>query len=265
METHKGTCCACHQEKDVFSLRKDVIKCADCWCNQAGRSAMDLFKKALKEIPPPVNVLVSVSGGSSSYFLWTLMKARLNTSLQGKSAVVRKLEAISTENLEIEGLHHIDHFSIPEVVQYAKQNSFNCLVLGDNIDQISLYMLAGISCGTPNVAHLISNDDFLSFSPVAILRPARQLLSTEVEFYCKHNSVPYNNQPTSFQKVFHYEKKMLQSIVDEGHGGTPFAIQKMAERLQLMKQESHCPSCGLPSDSPDIKCPICLYVEERSK
>ncbi|KAH0786244.1 hypothetical protein GPJ56_009921 [Histomonas meleagridis] len=257
-------CCGCKKEATLFELRKGVKKCAECICDQVGRSTMDLLKKGMKLISYPVHILVCVSGGPSSAFVWDLLSKRINTTLKGKSAVIKKLCAISSYDLDIPNLIHIPHFSLTEVVQYAIQNDFNCIVLGDNADHISLATLGAISCGRPDVIHWISTDDTTNYLPVSILRPARQCLESEIKFYCTQNNIKVDCSHSAFQNAFSFEANMLVAVGNDGHGGTPFAIQKMGERLPTIKYDFKCTNCGLPSPDEGI-CSICSSIGKFSQ
>ncbi|KAH0785720.1 hypothetical protein GPJ56_010375 [Histomonas meleagridis] len=256
-----SVCCSCRKEVELFELRKDVKKCAQCLCDQVGRSIMDLFKKGLKLIPAPVHVLVAVSGGPSSLVLWDLLSKRLNTTHIGKSAVVRKLSAISTQPLNIPNLIEIPHFSIPDIVSYAKENDYNCVVFGFNVDHISLSNLAAVSCGRPDLSPWLSNDDSENYRPVVVLKPVRKCLESELKFYCDQNKISYDDTPSALYKAFPFENKLLQRIKEEGHNDTSFAVQRMGERLQTMKQSYKCPTCGLPSNI-EGPCQMCLKLSD---
>ena len=251
-------CVGCHEEKETFTLRKGVTKCSQCISDQIGRSLMDLFRKGIKNIPPPVNVLISISGGSNSYFTYHLLKNRLNLNFSGKSAVVKKLEPISTFDLPIENLHKISNFNIKNLVEYAKINDFNCIILGDNVERISLSAMAVLSQGRPDLFHFISTNDHETYLPIHILRPNRQSLNLETEFYCKLNNLNINIEKSLFQKTFDIEWKMLLRIGEEGSESTPFAVQKMAERLPYYKYNNFCNQCGLPLKNNKTNiCEIC--------
>ncbi|OHT01485.1 hypothetical protein TRFO_31670 [Tritrichomonas foetus] len=256
------TCCSCHTEKECFCLRKGVIRCADCVCDQVGRSTMDLFRKSLKNIPCPVHVLVAVSGGSSSMFAYDILKKRLTPNMKGKTTIVRKLEAVSSNpNLDIENLNIIPEFSIMAVIEYAKSHDFNCVVLADNVDRVSLGNVSVIGCGRPDLAHWISGDDFKNYPPITLLRPVRTCLASEVRFYCSHLSIKTDDSPSPFQKAFSHESKMLQGILDDGNGGIQFSVQKLGEKLPPFEQEGKCPNCGLPAPDNEI-CAFCATIKK---
>lgn len=263
-EGFKATCIACHQEKTCFSLRKGVVKCADCICDQIGRSTMDLFRKATKTIPNPVHVLVCISGGASSLYLWDLFKKRLAPYMNGKTSVVRKLEAISTKDLtdfdENFTLHKIPKFTIPAVTDFAKNNDFNCIVLGDNTDHITLTHFATLSCGRPDLAHWYSTDDSTNYSPIAVLRPVRQCLLREIQFYCKQKQIKYDSSLSPLEKTFKYETDLINSVLSDDNGGMPFAVQKLGEKLPPFLQNKKCPICHLPSLNDEI-CSFCSAIE----
>ncbi|OHT07312.1 hypothetical protein TRFO_24575 [Tritrichomonas foetus] len=267
-ETTNTICVACHKNKDCISIRKGVIKCPDCICDQVGRSTMDLFRKGTRLISSPVNVLVALSGGVSSMFVWDLFQKRLAPSLHGKTAVVRKLEAITSkfETVQklsnIPKLHSLEKFTISSVIEFAKQNDFNCVVLGDNVDRVSLANIATLSCGRPDLARYTSTDDFQNYMPIVLLRPARQCLRAELEFCCRQNNVSFDEETTSpFELAFTHEAKMIQNVIADGNGAIPFAIQKMGEKLPPYEQQGKCPSCGLPGPDNEI-CAFCHAIQE---
>ena len=261
----KNACCACRQEGvEIFELRKGVRKCAKCTIESVGRSIMGLFRKALKHLPAPVHVLVAVSGGCSSVAVWDLLSKRLNTALNGKSAVVKKLQAITSkkDDFNIPGIVHIDEYTVPNVVRYAKENDFNCVVLGDNAEHVALASLGAISVGRPDLSSWITNDDEKNFAPLIVIRPARQCLEAELKFYCKENGLNIDDEKSDLQKAFVFEQKMLDNVKVDGHGEAPFAIQKMGEKLPRIYYEFKCPKCGLPSSSNE-KCQMCVEIEKH--
>ena len=235
-----GQCCSCHEEKSLYNLRKGVNKCSKCICDQIGRSVMDTFRKALKGIPPPVNVLVCVSGGPNSMFAYHILKSRLNLGFTGKSAVVKRLEAISSRELPIENLNVIHKFGVKEVVEFAKENGFNCVVLGDCVDRVSLGVFGVLSQGRTDLFPWVSGDDLQNYMPIAVLRPVRQCLAIETMFYCRENGIEVIEELSPFQKAFEIETKMIKRIGEEGSEATPFAVQKMAERLASHKSNAFC-------------------------
>lgn len=260
----QATCIACHQEKICFSLRKGVIKCADCICGQIGKSTMELFRKATRTIPNPVHVLVCISGGASSLFLWDLLKKRLGPYMNGKTSVVRKLEAISSIDLPDFNsdykLHKIPEFTIPEVIEFAKNNDFNCVVLGDNTNHITLAHFGALSCGRPDLALWYSTDDFTNYSPIAVLRPVRQCLLREIQFYCKQNQIKYDTSLSPLEKAFTYETQMINHVIADDNGAIPFAVQKLGEKLPPFPQKGKCPICHLPCPNNEI-CQFCSKIK----
>lgn len=263
-----NTCIACHQEKPCFNLRKGVVKCADCICDQIGKSTMDLFRKGTKAIPNPVHVLVPISGGASSLFLWDLLQKRLGPYMNGKSSVVRKLEAISSCDLNnIKSnytINKIPKFTMQAAVEFAKNNDFNCIVLGDNTEHTTLAHLATLSCGRPDLSHWYSTDDFTNYSPVAVLRPVRQCLLREIQFYCRQNKIEYDTDLSPLEKAFPYEIKLIDSVLADGNGAMPFAVQKLGEKLPPFPQKGKCPICNLPSPDNEI-CAFCSTIESCNK
>ena len=205
---------------------------------------MDLFRKGLKQVPAPVHVLVVVTGDSSSKFVFDLLKARLNLSLQGKSAVVRRLDCLTQDRL-----------SIPDAVTAAKAGGFNCIVLGDDVSTIALATLASFSCGMPDRARLAAGDDFESYE-VAVLRPVRQCLLEETAFYCRKNEIEFDNSTRALEQAFPHEQRLLDEVLADGHGGCPFAVQKLAERLVPGDHSHKCPTCGLPNATDEV-CAMC--------
>jgi hypothetical protein len=257
----EGECCSCKEAVTVYELRKGVVKCAKCACNQVGKSFMDLFMKGIKKIPPPVHVLVAVSGGSSSMFAYDILTKRIDTTRTSKSSVVKKISAISTKDLPIEGLIHIDNFTVKAVCDYAKTNGYNCVVLGDNSDFISIYSLGCMSQGRPDLFPWISQNDKENYAPVFVLRPARQCLTKELDFYCRENGIDYDSTPSPLLNAFSDEEKMMENVKNEGNEATPFTVQKMAEKLPRVSHSSKCPICGLPSTRGSDPCQICNAIE----
>ncbi|KAK8894747.1 hypothetical protein M9Y10_023184 [Tritrichomonas musculus] len=264
----KDTCIGCHQEKICYSLRKGVIKCADCICDQVGKSTMDLFRKATRTIPNPVHVLVSISGGASSLFLWDLFKKRLGPYLNGKSAVVRKLEGISSLDIPNENseyvINKIPEFTISAVIEYAKTHDFNCVVLGDNTDHATLANFATLSCGRPDLAHWYSTDDSTNYIPVTVSRPVRQCLLRELQFYCKQNNIKYDASLSKMEKAFPHEIDLINHVLADENGAMPFAVQKLGEKLPPFPQAGKCPICNLPSPDNEI-CSVCSTIESHNK
>ena len=257
MENTRGICSGCHKENDLITFRKGVFKCAECSCDQAGRSIMILFRKCIADIQPPVHVLVALSGGPSSSLIWHLLSTRINTNNSGKAAVIKRVEAITDKNIEGERINHIEQFSIKNAAQYAKDNDFNVLVLGDNIDYIAIESLGFLSLGRPDLLPWISGDESKLFSPILISRPARQVLRTEAQFFCDHKQIQYEPLPSLPQSFFPLEESMLNHVVDEGHGATPFAIQKLCERLPIEERTQKCEICGFPIINSE--CEYCQY------
>jgi hypothetical protein len=255
-EQATGQCCACHEEKPVFVLRHGVVKCGSCICQQIGRSTMDLFRKGIRPIPAPVHILVAVSDDPSSNFLFHLLHSRLNTSLTSKSAVCRKLEAIS--GVSRPNGNYIEKFTLPAITQWAKEHDFNCVVLGDDASHIALASLAAISCGRTDLLHSISTDDTENYG-ITVLRPVRQCLRAETRFYCQTESLNFSEAPSLLERAFSHEAGLLEAVLADGHGGTPFAVQKLAERVTAPTATSKCPECGLPSKSGD-PCGICVAL-----
>ena len=273
-------CCSCHQVKECICLRKGVNRCADCQCNAAGRSLMDSFKKGITKISGTIHVLVAISGRSSSMFALDVLTRHLTPNMKGNTTIVRKLEAISsvsdfdlkskfsqspdselTQNVV---LHTIPTYTITNIIEFAKSNDFNCVILADNVDRISLAHIALLSCGRPEYAYWISSDDFENYAPISVLRPARQILSTEIAFYCKHKGIIIDESSSPFNKAFSIEKEMLNKIADDGNGGVSFAVQKLGEKLVPFKQQGRCPSCGLPGPNNDI-CAFCSAIQKYSQ
>lgn len=260
----KGACCGCRQEgAEVFELRKDVRKCAKCTVDSVGRSIMGLFRKSLKMVPAPAHVLVAVSGGCSSAAAWDLLSKRLNTALNGKSAVVRKLQAITACDGEpsIPGAARIERFTVPEVVRYARENDFNCVVLGDNAERVALASLAAIASGRPDLARCLAGDDDTSFAPVTVIRPVRQCLESELRFYCRENGVECDDALSDLKGAFAFEQSMLERVKEDGHGEAPFAIQKMGEKLPRIEYKCKCAVCGLPAEDSGM-CKMCAEIEK---
>lgn len=274
-------CCSCHQVKECICLRKGVNRCADCQCNAAGRSLMDSFKKGITKISGTIHVLVAISGRSSSMFALDVLTRHLTPNMKGKTTIVRKLEAItSVSDFDLKSkftcvsdsdpsptqnvvLHKIPNFTISSIIEFAKSNDFNCVILADNADRISLANIAVLSCGRPEFAYWISSDDHENYAPVSILRPARQVLSIEAEFYCKHKGIIFDGSASPLKKVFKYEEEMLKSIYDDGNGGIAFAVQKLGEKLVPFKQPGRCPSCGLPGLDDNI-CAFCSALQNNA-
>lgn len=274
-------CCSCHQPKECFSLRQGVSRCADCICEKAGSSLMDLFKKGIKSISCGyIHVLVAISGGFSSMFALDVLAKHLIPNMNGKTTIVKKLEAItSVPNFDLKSkfsqspdsdltqnvvVHEIPDFKITAIAEFAKSNDFNCIILADNVDRISLANLAVLSCGRPDFACWISSNDFTNFSPVSILRPVRQILSTEAAFYCKHKKIEVDDSDSKLKMAFSNEGNMLKEIVDDGNKSISFAVQKLGEKLVPFNQPGKCPSCGLPGPNNEI-CAFCSAIENCSK
>ena len=215
---------------------------------------MDLFRKGLKNVPAPVHVLVVVTGDCSSVFASDLLRKRLNTSLQGKSAVVRKLDTVRKDSFEGE-------FTLPNIVKYARENDFNCIVLCDDASTVSLGTLAVISCGRPDLMHSLSCDDYKTYG-MGVLRPVRQCLVEETEFYCRHHGLAFDNGYRTLDSVFIHEKRMIEEILEDGHGDTVFAIQKLSERMPESSKQRKCPKCGLPYDQGD-ECALCHMIHHQ--
>lgn len=253
----EAKCCGCKEVKPVYTLRYTVAKCAECQCNQAGISFMNLFKKAITKITPPVHVLVAVSGGPSSTFAFNTLTTRIDVTRTSKTSFVKKIEAISTEDLPIPNLHRIEKFTVKNVADYAREHGFNCVVLGDNTDFITLKSLGCLSQGRPDLFYWISTDDFENYPGVAVLRPARQLLTAETEFVCNYRQLQFSKELSKLQKAFAVEQKMLQTVLADGNDATTFAVQKMAEKLPTAPLPFKCPSCGLPSDKENEPCEVC--------
>ena len=259
----EGKCCSCKEETTVYTLRKGVTKCAKCVCDQVGKNFMDLFRKGISKIPPPVHVLVAVSGGPSSRFAYDILTKRIDTTRTSKSSIVKKISAISSNDLPIEGLLHIDNFTVKNVCDFAKENDFNCVVLGDNSDFISIFALGCLSQGRPDLFPWISQNDEKNYSPVFVLRPARQCLTKELEFYCTQNGIEYDSTPSPVYRAFSFEEKMMENVEKEGNEAAPFAIQKMAEKLPRVQCSSKCPVCGLPARKGTEPCQICSAIESN--
>ena len=258
----EGKCCSCKETTTVYSFRKGVYKCSKCVCDQIGKSFMDLFRKAIIQIPPPVHVLVAISGGPSSMFAYDLLTTRIDVTRTSKTSFVKKIGAVSTKELPIEGLLHIDEFTIKNVCECAKENGYNCVVLGDNSNYISLHALGCLSQGRPDLFPVISQNDFVNYAPVAVLRPARQALTAETEFYCNTKGITYDKSLSPLQKTFEIENVMLQNVADAGNEATSFAVQKMAEKLPKVEYTKKCPVCGLPTNVEDGPCQVCSAVSK---
>jgi hypothetical protein len=211
---------------------------------------MDLFRKGIRAIPAPVHVLVALTDTPSSVFLYHLLQSRLNTSLTGQTAVCRKLEAVRPVDLE--------HFTLLTITQWAKGHDFNCVVLADDANQIALASFAVISCGRTDLLHRISTDDPDHFG-IAVLRPVRQCLKIETQLYCDTENLTFCREDSIFERAFKHEKAMIDAVLADGHGGTPFAIQKMAERVTPSVSQFNCPECGFPAKSSDV-CEICQAI-----
>jgi hypothetical protein len=251
-------CCGCHEPKEVFTLRKGVTKCAECICNQIGRSTMDLFRKAIKSIPPPIHVLLVCTGDPSSTFVNHLLKTRLKLGFEGKSAVVKKIQSISSNprpGIELQ----LPQLTPRSIANFARNNGFNCIILGDDASRVALASLGAVSCGRPDLLHWLSTDDFESFPDVAILRPVRQCLSEETRFYCRFHGLEFEEEIDGFERGFVHEKKMLDDVVGDGHGAAAFAVQKLAMRLPGMAMAGKCGECGLPVEGEGL-CEMCSVV-----
>ena len=257
----EGKCCSCKETTTVYSFRKGVYNCSKCICDQIGKSFMDLFRKAITKIQPPVHVLVAVSGGSSSMFAYDILNSRIDVTRTSKTSFVKKIGSVSTKDLPIEGLLHIDQFTIKNVCECAKENGYNCVVLGDNATFISLHALGCLSQGRPDLFPIISQNDFVNYEPIAVLRPARQALPAETEFYCNYKGIAFDKTPSPLQKTFEVENVMLQNVAETGNEATPFAVQKMAEKLPLVEYTKKCPICGLPSNT-DGPCQVCNAIHK---
>lgn len=261
LEPTLGVCCSCKKECEVYCLRKRVLKCKDCYCKQFGVTAMDYFLKSISSLSRPVNVLVCVSGGPSSTFIFYLLKSRIKTDTPKSTAKVTKIEAISTEDLEIENLHKIDDFSVKNVAEYAKKNGFNCIVLGDNAETIALTSLGAISRGRPDIFKYISTNDSENYDSV-ISRPVRGILKHETEFYCKAFGLIYVEKPSKLQRAFNLEQKMLHNIMKYGNESVAFTMQSLSERIEpLSNLPCRCPSCNLPSREANQMCDMCSYLK----
>jgi hypothetical protein len=252
----REVCCGCHEERDIFVLRQGVRKCAECICTQIGRSTMDLFRKGIKPIPSPVHILVHVSGDASSVFLFHLVRARLTVTLQGKSAVIRKIEGIS--GTPQPDCHLIDRDTLPAITQWARDNGFHCVLEAGDASHIAVATLAAVTTGRTDLAHLLATDDFVNYA-VPVLRPIRQCLAAETEFYCRHHALAFSEEPMVFERAFAHEKKMLEEVLADGHGATPFAVQKLAERISGGTGDEKCTECGLPVIAAGI-CEICSTI-----
>lgn len=224
----------------------------------------EFISNGTKLIPKPVHVLVSISGGYSSLFLWDLFQKRLQPSLNGKTAVVRKLEAISDQDLENFEFnypyHKITKFSIQNVIKFAKENDFNCVVFGDNVDHVTLLNIASLSCGRPDLEHWYSVDDFTNYRPISVLRPVRESLSCEIQFYCVKNNIKFDKAISVFEKAFKHELKMIQDVVNDDNGCVPFAVLKFAEKLPSFEYKFNCSNCGLPAPEEGI-CSFCATIQ----
>jgi hypothetical protein len=216
----------------------------------------DLFRKGIKHAVAPVHVLVAISNDASSTFLLHLLRSRLDIILQNKAGVIRKLEAIST--LPLPDCHHIDAFSVLSVTQWARAHDFTCVVLPDDANSISLAVIAAVACGRADLIHCFSTDDVTHYA-VPVLRPARQCLRAEADFYCRHHQLTFSEEPSLFERAFAHEKTLLDDVVADGHAATAFAVQKLAERLPEGGAAEKCDVCGLPNPGGG-PCAICRTV-----
>ncbi|EAY10960.1 hypothetical protein TVAG_446620 [Trichomonas vaginalis G3] len=259
-----GICPGCKQEKELFALRKCTPKCDNCTCEQIGKQYMNIFRKSTMELKRhTLNILVAVSGGPCSMFAYTILTERVDTKRPGKSSAIRKIEPISTKQLDLPNLHHIDKFTVKNVVDYAENHDFNCVVFGDSMDFITLKILGYISLGRPDLIPYIAGNDFTTYKNVAILRPARTLLTSELKFWCDTHHVATTNEKSLLQKEFEVEKHMLDNIIADGNDTTVHSVQSMGEKMPQTKYTEKCPICGLPAETSESPCAICL-VEAKS-
>jgi hypothetical protein len=219
---------------------------------------MDLFRKGIKQIPAPVHVLVICTGDASSVFVSHLLKTRLKFDREGKSAVVKKVEAIS--DIPIPGVENqIESLTMPTVADFALKNGFNCCVLGYDASALALISLGAVSCGRVDLLRWLTGDDFDTFHGLAVLRPARHCLAEEAKFYCEFHELEFSSSASAYERAFQHEQNMLDEIMKDGHGATPFAIQKLGERLPVMAMNYKCDMCGLGSMG-EGTCEICRVL-----
>jgi hypothetical protein len=176
--------------------------------------------------------------------------------MRGNSSVVRKIEAISSSPEA--DCHHIETSSLPAIAQWARDHDFNCVVVGDDSSHIALTTIAAVSCGRTDLAHPLSTDDLVNYA-VPILRPVRQCLALETAFYCRQHSLTFSEEPTLFERAFSHEKALLEAVLADGHGATPFAVQSLAEKLSGTTAGEKCPECGLPTVGGRV-CEICTAM-----
>jgi hypothetical protein len=168
------------------------------------------------------------------------------------------VEAVS--NKPIPGVEHqIESLALPAVADFALKTGFNCCVLGDDVSTIALASLGVVACGRADMLPWLSGDDSENFHGLTILRPVRQCLAEEAKFYCEFHGLEFASEALPCQKAFRHEQVMLDAIMRDGHGGTPFAIQKFGERLPVMNMHSKCNVCGLPAMS-EGACDVCKVI-----
>lgn len=264
MEEFEGKtsiCISCHAEKICYSLRTGVLKCADCISDQVGKSVTDLFRKSLSFLPKPAHVLISLSNGSSSQFVWDIFQKKIKPSIQGKTAIVKKLECLSTYDFSASfNSNKISKYSTMNVINYANENNFNCVIFCDSADHVTLANIAALACGRPDLEHWYSTDDFTNFSPIVVLRPARQCLKKELQFYCRKHGIQFDDSLSPFERAFSEEQRMIQDVVKNANGAMPFSVQKFGEHLPTFQQNSRCPVCGLPAPNDEI-CQMCSMIQ----
>jgi hypothetical protein len=104
----------------------------------------------------------------------------------------------------------------------------------------------------------VSTDDIIHYA-VPVLRPARQCLRAEAAFYCHHHRLTFSEEPSLFERAFSHEKKLIDDVLADGHAATPFAVQKLAEKLPDRETGEKCETCGLPNPGGGL-CAICRAV-----
>ena len=158
-------------------------------------------------------------------------------------------------------VNKIPQFTIQAVVDFANSHDFNCIILGDNVNHIALANLAALQCGRPELSCYISADNYQTYQPISIVRPARETLQTETEFYCKHKKIPYDESISPFYKAFSVEFSMLNDIQKDSNAGIAFTVQRLGEKLPPLSYPGKCTSCGLPSPTDGI-CDYCAAIQK---
>lgn len=241
-----GTCVGCKEEREVVEFRAGTVKCGDCLCEQLGRSLMDCVRKGLAGVEGPVHILVANSGGAGSGFASDLIRRRVRLDGRNQKGAIKRIDDF-----------HMDDFSLPGLVAHAQANGYNCVILGETADFIAANAVAHIASGRVETLPYIAADDKTSYAPVVLLRPARQCLHAEAEFYCTHRQVQFDNCPSPIQTAFPEEFNITRHLLAEGQGGTPFAVQRMCEKLPRIQLPCVCPICRLPASNGDAPCIFC--------